>query len=1096
MIEVVLEPLKDAGNPRRVKVLLFDRGRQGNREEGTADLDFRNAEVSPGLKAGDFLTAFLGGHALGAEAGIGFGRLLFERLFADPTVRRLWRDLQLQREGKQRMQMLLVRPREEAWLASIPFELLCDDDGFLFHRRRGHSLIRTLQGLKAGEARLLPGGSALVAWANPESEEELQPVNAVDLEAHEKALELAAREFGWNILPACRNVTRESLRQRLREAEPPVQLLSLLAHGDGKGGVVYLASEKDPGRGDPITATDLGSLLPDTGVKLVFLWSCYGGQMPPVGSAATDALLHPEYGGVPAVIAAPGALRASSTVPFFRELLRSLGEEAQGELEHAVARARLALPEADLQWAAPAYYARPLNGRTVDVFRESEQALRASAAAQPGLVEEADELTSHFHGRDQKVEEILGQLRAGTRFISIVGLPGIGKTQLTIAVAQAARQDGVLELERAIWIRMEGLAEVITVRDQFALFMGLKPDECQDDAVLAARIGSQPLLAVLDNAEDLLRDEAQAVRLLKLLDTLFQKCPGLRVLVSSRKRVGSKGAAKELVRNLDKIEPPADRDIFLSWVRARAEEDVSHEEAVRFVDALQSSPELAPLLETLSGHPLSLVLVAGQVLPGTSLRELRERIEQDVDAIRDRDWLDRDPDVVVDQELRLVRLKSSLNLSFLPLREKHPVAASIFTWFGLLPAGLRLELVPALFGEQARIHVEKLRHSYLMRERDGRVGLLAPIQVYAFHMRDSIVEPGQRADWLLRSVQVVGGWVSVLAGKLGTPEAKSAMAEVLREVPNVRSLVEHVLNEPNASDELMQAFAELVLAYAASMRYAGEARSALSLCLRAAHALQGRPGEANTLKTLGQLYVRTDRLKEAEEAYEKALPLYRQIDDRLGEANTLKALGQLYVRTDRLKEAEKAYEKALPLHRQIDDRLGEANMYQALGTLELAQRNTSVAFSRYLQALVIHREIAPGLSVGADHGYLSRAALAAGNPARAAVLAHMGWSILAQVQDQFGQMLSLDTLAPALAKMGDGEGAVAAVLLAWSHSRAVGHPSAGQRAHILAQAMKGFDPASALSPQLIAESEEVLARSVAACKAKLDAAGEDPYSPL
>jgi tetratricopeptide (TPR) repeat protein len=962
-IEVVLEPLNDAETSRRVKVLLFDRSRQATRAEGPADLDLRNTEVSTGFGTEAFLAAFLRGDALGRAEGMGFGRLLFERLFSAPAVRDLWRELQLQREsreGKQRMQVLLVSPREEAWLASIPFELLCDEDGFLFYSR-GHSLIRTLKGLKAGEASLLPGESALVAWANPDVDEELRPVPAADLDAHEKAVEQAAREFGWNILPACRHATRESLRERLREAQPPVQVLSLLAHGDESGGAVYLASARNPQLGEPISATELGGLLQGTGVKLIFLWSCYGGQRPPVGSAVAEALLHPEYGGVLAVIAAPGALRAASTVPFFRELLRSLRDETQGDLERAVALARRAIPEADLQWAAPAYYARPLDGRTVDVSKESEQALRLLAGAPPALVEQADELTVHFHGREQQVEELLGQLRKGARFITIVGLPGVGKTQLAVAVAQAARREGALGLDRAIWIRMEGVTEVAALRDQFALIVGLKPDECQEDAVLADRIGSQRLLTVLDNAEDLLRDTGQAVRFLKFLDTLFHRCPGLRVIVSSRKPVGSQGAAQELVRNLDRIEPPADREVFLSWVRARAEEEVSPAEAERFVQVLQASSELAPLLEILGGHPLSLVLVAGQVLPGTSLRTLRERIEQDVDTIRERNWLDSDLDAVADQELRLVRLKSSLNLSFLPLREKHPLAASIFTWFGHLPAGLHLEMVPVLFGDQADAQVEKLRRAYLVRDREGRVGLLAPIQRYALLMRDSTLETQQREEWLLRSVQVIGGWLSVLASKVGTLVAGPAMAEALREVPNVRTLVEQVVEKPDASDELMQAFSGLVVAHAVLMQHVGQARGALRACERAASSLRGRPGEANTLQALGALYVRTDRLKEAEEAYGKALPLYQQIDDRLGEANTLQALGDLYVRTDRLKEAEEAYGKALPLYQQIDARLGEANMYQALGTLELAQGRAAAAFSQYLKALELHRAVDPVL---------------------------------------------------------------------------------------------------------------------------------------
>jgi hypothetical protein len=80
--------------------------------------------------------------------------------------------------------------------------------------------------------------------------------------------------------------------------------------------------------------------------------------------------------------------------------------------------------------------------------------------------------------------------------------------------------------------------------------------------------------------------------------------------------------------------------------------------------------------------------------------------------------------------------------------------------------------------------------------------------------------------------------------------------------------------------------------------------------------------------------------------------------------------------------------------------------------------------------------------------------------------------------------------------MNDGQGSIAALLLAWSHAHAIGDASVEPSARVLAQVLKSFEPDSAPTPQWIAEAEEVLSRSIAACKARLDEAGEDPYSPL
>ncbi len=46
---------------------------------------------------------------------------------------------------------------------------------------------------------------------------------------------------------------------------------------------------------------------------------------------------------------------------------------------------------------------------------------------------------------------------------------------------------------------------------------------------------------------------------------------------------------------------------------------------------------------------------------------------------------------------------------------------------------------------------------------------------------------------------------------------------------------------------------------------------------------------------------------------------FRAIDARRDEANVLLALGNLYLRTDRLQDADAAYEKALHQFRAIDE---------------------------------------------------------------------------------------------------------------------------------------------------------------------------------
>jgi tetratricopeptide (TPR) repeat protein len=130
------------------------------------------------------------------------------------------------------------------------------------------------------------------------------------------------------------------------------------------------------------------------------------------------------------------------------------------------------------------------------------------------------------------------------------------------------------------------------------------------------------------------------------------------------------------------------------------------------------------------------------------------------------------------------------------------------------------------------------------------------------------------------------------------------------------------------------------------------------------------PGEqADWFFHNGLLAIYQDRLREAEETYNQALPLYQQIEDRLGEANKLMSLGDLYVRQARLREAEEAYNQALPLYQQIEDRLGEANTRKSLGQLRSAQDRVTEAEDLFAQALEIYEAIGDHYSIVATFIY-------------------------------------------------------------------------------------------------------------------------------
>src|SRR5262249_20193495 len=122
-------------------------------------------------------------------------------------------------------------------------------------------------------------------------------------------------------------------------------------------------------------------------------------------------------------------------------------------------------------------------------------------------------------GRDEELRE-LTQLAATERFISLVGPGGVGKTRLAVEVAR----------DRAGPLTDGGyLVELAPVGDPAAVrFAVAAALDVPDAQLLADTIGERELMIVLDNCEHVIAAAAA------IAEELLRRCPGLRVLATSR----------------------------------------------------------------------------------------------------------------------------------------------------------------------------------------------------------------------------------------------------------------------------------------------------------------------------------------------------------------------------------------------------------------------------------------------------------------------------------------------------------------------------------------------------------------------------------
>jgi predicted ATPase len=122
---------------------------------------------------------------------------------------------------------------------------------------------------------------------------------------------------------------------------------------------------------------------------------------------------------------------------------------------------------------------------------------------------------------------------AMTRLLTLTGTGGSGKTRLALEVAR----DLVGVYPDGVWlVELASLSEGELVPQVVAGALGIKERPGQSLAdTLAAALRAKDLLLVLDNCEHLIDAAA------RLVDTLLDSCPRVRVLATSREALSIPG---------------------------------------------------------------------------------------------------------------------------------------------------------------------------------------------------------------------------------------------------------------------------------------------------------------------------------------------------------------------------------------------------------------------------------------------------------------------------------------------------------------------------------------------------------------------------
>ncbi len=539
------------------------------------------------------------------------------------------------------------------------------------------------------------------------------------------------------------------------------------------------------------------------------------------------------------------------------EVLSDSGDSRQALTEYRIYRDRLEIE----MGATP-------QRETLDLAEKIATGLQDEHQDVPTLVFKP---ANQLFGRQDELSKIIGLLTSdNVRLVSLTGPGGVGKTRLAQEVAYRLANE--LEMSAA-FIALSDLEQAHLLASNISLSLGLALVGLRSPIdELCSCLGDREILLVLDNLEQLLPDAALAI------SELINRCPMLRILVTSRNRVNLRA---ETVVTLERFVPPRneadDRELrenpAIQLFCSRAVAWGANEG----LDDLESIAQICTLLE---GLPLSIELAAARcrLLPPSELLPSITCVLDDVSSSAS------------DLPLRQRTLRASMDWSYQLLdSEAQKLLRSLGVFDGGAPLSALISV--AELGERAGLDAAlRLIESGLV-ERISSIGgtrLVVLDSVHAF-ARDELERCLEYHDASSHHAITMLKFAKVVDSKLRGPSQAEWILRATTELENLRAAFQFALATNNARLALELSTS---LVWFWSLRgMLGEARECLEGAIKLA---KTSADQESTLRLVGSallgvafMAIVQDEGARASEYIAEADIIYSVINDEVGRASVM-----------------------------------------------------------------------------------------------------------------------------------------------------------------------------------------------------------------
>jgi len=603
-----------------------------------------------------------------------------------------------------------------------------------------------------------------------------------------------------------------------------------------------------------------------------------------------------------------------------------------------------------------------------------------------------------FVGRERELCDVVNMLDSA-RLLTLVGPGGIGKTRLSVRVAEAKLE----RFEDGVWlVELASTADPALVPLAMASTLGVRQRSAQSlSDALVSELRLKHALLVLDNCEHVVDAAAS------LADRLLRACPRLQILATSRQSLGVAGEAIWRVPSLPLPEAAA----------TMGTDEIAASDAVRlFVDRARAAmpafqlddrnaASVAEICRRLDGIPLAIELAAARV-GVLGLEQILQRLDDRLRLLTGgsrtaasrqqtlRATLDWSCDLLSQAE-RLVLDRLSVFAGGWTLEAAETVAA-----------GSGVESADVL-GVLSQLVDKSLVDADTQRE-EARFRLLETIRQYA---HERLVGSGHVEATQARHAEFFLEFAEIAVPHFGGPGEAQWFDRLEADHDNLRAALRWLLDgrHIDASQRVGSALGWFWMVRGHRREGQGWLEQSVAEHSGASFAVRAR-----AIEWLGRLADARSDYARATEAYTESLGLLRPLRE-LGAHRELAALledfGGVERRRGKYAQARALLDESLQLRRELGDQRGVALTLSRLGRVASDQGDNSVAESTYLESLHILKQLGDRHYVAHVQDILGVLARRRGAPERARRLHSANLVVFRELADKEGMADSLSFLA-------------------------------------------------------------------------------------